>query len=273
MKNKDDLLNPYYIRDFLPLESRLLVPVIQVFDSTDSTNNILMEKNCIYPNGHTCFAEEQTNARGVSGNRWQNVNKNICFSVAWNFKENSLNLHMLNFLVAIKLIEALDRIGYIGIQAKWPNDIIYEGFKIGGILIDIKFKKNSQIFVVLGVGINLELSSTDKKNIDQKASDLQSVDSKIKLDRNKFSAELLGAIIECLSQFEKYDYKKLSDEWNRIDYNFNKVKMIEVCNNEIIEVQIKGINANGQLCCLYKNKLNNYNFNEVKIIKDEILRN
>ncbi len=232
-----------------------------------------MEKNCIYPNGHTCFSEEQTNARGVSGNSWQNVYKNICFSVAWNFKENTLNFHMLNFLVAIKLIKALERIGYIGIQAKWPNDIVYEGFKLGGILIDIKFKKNSQIFIVLGIGLNLELSNIDKKNIDQKATDLKSVNSKIKLDRNKYSAELLEAIIECLSQFEKYDCKKISDEWNCIDYNFNKVKMIKVCNNEIIKVQMKGINSDGQLCCLHGNRFNNYNFNEVEIIKDEILRN
>jgi len=273
MKNKDDLLNPYYIRDFLPLESRLLVPVIQVFDSVDSTNNILMEKNCIYPSGHSCFAEKQTNARGVAGNSWKNVLKNICFSVAWNFKEKPPHLHMLNFLVAIKLIKSLERIGYSRIQAKWPNDIVYKGSKLGGILIDVKYKKDSQIYIVLGVGLNLELSSEDKKNIDQKVSDLQSVDSKIKLDRNEYAAALLEATIECLTEFEKYDFEKLSDEWNLIDYNFNRVKTIKVSNSKIIEVQIKGINPEGRFCCIHDNKINHYNFNEVEIIKDEILRN
>ena len=48
------------------------------------------------------------------------------------------------------------------IQCKWPNDLIYNGSKLGGILIDIIYKKDSTIFLVVGVGINLEVSEADK---------------------------------------------------------------------------------------------------------------
>ena len=83
MENIDDLLNPYYIRDSLPIESKLLVPVIQVYENVDSTSNVLMEKNCIYPNGHVCFAEKQSNGRGMLEKSWLPTENNVCFSVAF----------------------------------------------------------------------------------------------------------------------------------------------------------------------------------------------
>ena len=65
---------------------------------------------------------------------------------------------------------------------------------------------------------------------------------------------------------------KLSEEWNNIDCNYDKIKTI-IINNEKIKTTIKGINEFGQLCCFHNNKMNHYNINEVEIIKDEFLRN
>ena len=148
----------------------MLVPVIQVYEEVDSTNNVLMQKNCIYPNGHACFAENQHNGRGLSNKSWVAAQSNICFSVAWNYDKALEIPHMLNFHVAIKLVKNLSNNGFLGIQCKWPNDLIYNGSKLGGILIDIIYKKDSTIFLVVGVGINLEVSEADKKNVNQKPS-------------------------------------------------------------------------------------------------------
>ena len=93
MKNTDDLLNPYYIRDSLSLESKMLVPVIQVYEEVDSTNNVLMQKNCIYPNGHACFAENQHKGRGLSNKSWVAAQSNICFSVSvWNYDKDLMSI-------------------------------------------------------------------------------------------------------------------------------------------------------------------------------------
>ena len=112
MKNTDDLLNPYYIRDSLPLESKMLVPVIQVYEEVDSTNNVLMEKNCIYPSGHVCFAENQYQGRGMSNKSWISTESNVCFSVAWNYDKALKIPYMLNYHVAIKLVKNLSKNGY-----------------------------------------------------------------------------------------------------------------------------------------------------------------
>ena len=272
MKNTDDLLNPYYIRDSLSLESKMLVPVIQVYEEVDSTNNVLMQKNCIYPNGHACFAENQHKGRGLSNKSWVAAQSNICFSVAWNYDKALEIPHMLNYHVAIKLVKNLSNNGFLGIQCKWPNDLIYNGSKLGGILIDIIYKKDSTIFLVVGVGINLEVSEADKKNVNQNITDLMSLKNIDHCNRNKISAILLNAVIESLSEFQNCDYQKLSEDWNNIDYNYNKLKNIKIGNKKI-RAKLMGINNLGQLCCLHDDKIYQYNINEVEIIKDEFLRN
>ncbi|MDC3386154.1 biotin--[acetyl-CoA-carboxylase] ligase [Gammaproteobacteria bacterium] len=272
MKNIDDLLNPYYIRDSLPIESKLLVPVIQVYENVDSTSNVLMEKNCIYPNGHTCFAEKQLNGRGMLEKSWLTTESNVCFSVAWNYEKPLEIPHMLNYFVAIKLVDELTQRGFSGIKTKWPNDIIYEGAKLGGILIDAVHRKDSKLYLVVGVGVNLKTSEADKSNIDQKISDLISTSSDPLADRNKIASFLLHAVIQSLSEFKEYDFRKISEDWNNMDYNLNKLKTIMVKNKKI-KTTLKGINELGQLCCFHDDKINLYNINEVRIIKDEFLRN
>ena len=270
MKNFDDFLNPYYIRDSLSIESKLLVPVIQVHENIASTNDTLLEKNCIYPNGHICMAENQTQGRGVSGHNWVAAKRNICFSAAWNFNQPIKQPHMLNYFIAINLIKSLVAMGYKGIKAKWPNDLTHNGFKLAGTLIDMVHKKDAKVYLVVGVGLNVEISKEDKKNINQNATDLLSVNSKNIVDRNKIAAALIDAVVESLSTFENCDYKKLSEDWNNIDYNYSQLKTILI-NKERIKAKLMGINELGQLRCFYGEKTYLYNINEVKIIKDEFL--
>lgn len=267
MKKYNELLNPYYIRDSLSLESKLLVPTLQVYNKVDSTNNILLEKNCIYPNGHTCLAEKQTMGRGMLNKSWLSVRKNVCFSTAWSFDENMKNFHLLNFLIAAKIISSLKNLKYSKIQAKWPNDIIYNDAKLAGILIDVIFKKNSKVYVVVGVGINIEVDNNDKKIIDQKITSLSEITNH-KLSRNTIAAALISAVVESLSIFKNYDFKKLSEEWNKIDYNYNKHKKLLINGIKIDNAKLLGINEKGQLRCLQNEIVNYYNINEVKIIND-----
>ncbi len=231
-----------------------------------------MEKNCLYPNGHVCFAENQTQGRGQSIKSWINTKRNICFSVSWNYDQIIKEPHILNFYIATKLANALRKEGFLNIKTKWPNDLIFQGSKFLGILIDLIHKKDSKIYLVVGIGANVEVSKEDKKNIEQDITDLKSINSSKSTNKNKLASVLLSAVVECLSEFENCDYKKLSEDWNNIDYNYDKIKKIMI-NNTKIETTIKGINEFGQLCCFHNNKMNHYNINEVEIIKDEFLRN
>ena len=231
-----------------------------------------MEKNCVYPNGHACFAENQTKGRGQSDKSWVSAENNVCFSVAWNFEKALKIPHMLNYYIAIKLVKELHKNDFKKINTKWPNDLIFEGAKIGGILIDLVYRKDSKIYLVVGVGLNLKVSDNDKKSIDQDVAGLLSIKKNSNLTRNKIAGILLNAVLESLSEFEFCDYKNLSEDWNDIDYNYNKVKNI-IIDNKKIKTTLMGINEFGKFCCFHDNKINLYEFSEVKIVKDELLCN
>ena len=249
----------------------MLIPVIQVYECIESTNDILLEKNCKYPSGHTCFAENQTNGRGMHDNKWFSSKNNICFSVSWNYEKLLENIHMLNYAIAVQVVKNLNIVGFKDIKLKWPNDLMFNNAKLGGILIDLVHIKNKKIYLVVGLGINLEVSKNDNNIIDQKISDLKSsYRNATEIEKNKIAATLLDAIVKCLSKFEEYDFKKLSEEWNNMDYNYNSSKKILVHDKEII-AKLMGINESGKLNCFHDKTIHAYNIGEVKILKDELL--
>ena len=67
------------------------------------------------------------------------------FFSCMNYEECHKHAHMLNFLVAVKVVNALKILGYKDICAKWPNDIVHNGSKLAGILIDSKYKKDAKV--------------------------------------------------------------------------------------------------------------------------------
>ena len=111
------------------------------------------------------------------------------------------------------------------------------------------------------------MDNNDKKIINQKITSLSEITNH-KLSRNTIAAALISVVVESLSIFKNYDFKKLSEEWNKIDYNYNKNKKLLINGIKIDNAKLLGINEKGQLCCLQNEIVNYYNINEVKIIND-----
>ena len=118
---------------------------------------------------------------------------NICFSVSWNYDKPLEKVHMLNYAIAVQVVKNLNDNGFKNIKLKWPNDLIFNNAKLGGILIDLVNKKNKKIYLVAGLGLNLEVSKNDNNKINQKISDLKSTNINKKIiEKNKIAAILLG---------------------------------------------------------------------------------
>ena len=132
----------------------------------------MINERTLYPNGHTCFAEKQNHGRGVSGKKWIAVENGIYLSTSWTFEENINSLPVLNQILGINLITTLIDYGFDGLSIQWPNDIVYSQKKLGGILIESKFTADKEMYVVVGIGINLTLSDENKKTIDRKSTSL-----------------------------------------------------------------------------------------------------
>ena len=124
-----------------------------------STSDFLKEKyhQGKVKNNDLILASYQNKGRGQHNNSWVAASgDNITFSLFSNFQDFSLpEKFLLNAAVCSAIVKALSDIGLFDTKIKWPNDILSENRKIGGILIENIVRKNAIVSSIIGVGINV----------------------------------------------------------------------------------------------------------------------
>src|SRR5690554_891663 len=182
-----DLLDLVVIQEALPGSLEAAIGW-QLLDSVDSTNAQLM-RQLTAPAGdrvmQVCLAEQQTSGRGRRGRDWVSpYAQNVYLSVAVPFSDGAQKLEGLSLLVGLVLVEALEACGFQGCGLKWPNDILLEGRKLAGILVEITGDLTADCVAVIGVGINV-LMKDPESAIAQAWTSLLLSRQVAQLDRNR----------------------------------------------------------------------------------------
>jgi BirA family biotin operon repressor/biotin-[acetyl-CoA-carboxylase] ligase len=124
------------------------------FDRLESTNEIairLAQEG--HPEGTVVLANEQTKGRGRKGNTWYSpADVNLYFSII--LYPHSDQLQYLPFCAALAVVRALERIE-LRAEVKWPNDVLVNGKKISGVLVETAMEQNKLLYAVVGCGINV----------------------------------------------------------------------------------------------------------------------
>lgn len=139
----------------------------------DSTNNYAANllKAGKARSGTVILADEQTNGRGQRGAVWQSEpGMNLQFSALWMPEHLSITAQKyMNFAVVVALVRYFKKKTIVA-HIKWPNDILVQGRKIGGVLIESTINENSIGHTIIGVGLNVNqtefgnLNATSLKN-------------------------------------------------------------------------------------------------------------
>ncbi|MFA7445586.1 MAG: biotin--[acetyl-CoA-carboxylase] ligase [Flavobacteriaceae bacterium] len=141
-------------------------------NATASTNDYLrvLCNTQRVENYTTVTAEIQTQGKGQRGNKWTTEpHKNLTFSILIQdvLPENA-SVFDLNIAVSTALISALESFKIPKISIKWPNDILADGKKIAGILIENSISGNHKVLSIVGVGVNV--NQTDFGNLPRASS-------------------------------------------------------------------------------------------------------
>ncbi len=199
---------------------------LEVLDEVASTNTYLMQyKGAAHA---TCVAAHvQTNGKGRRGRTWvSQLGASLTFSLLWRFQCGAAALSGLSLAVGVALIRALASVGMTDVQLKWPNDVLIEGKKLAGILIELQGDLEGPSAAVIGVGVNLNLPKNVLGGIDQPAIDLAnaSIES---IDQNELLGVLLKHLADVLSGFEQHGFIGLRDEWlSHHAYHNKSVRML-----------------------------------------------
>ncbi|PKG81550.1 biotin--[acetyl-CoA-carboxylase] synthetase [Colwellia sp. 75C3] len=223
------------------------LPLVEVHSLIDSTNDYLMRRlpNQVSP-GQVCLAEYQSAGRGRRGRQWISpFGSQIYLSMYW-YLEQGLSAAMgLSLVTALAVSDAVKAHSDIQVQLKWPNDIYLDGVKLAGILIDLEGQALEPSHCVIGIGLNLHMPEEAGKLIEQKWTDLQS-HSKVKIDRNALSAQLISCLRQRLHQHQQEGLVPMLDEWHAHDAFLNKrVKLIT--GERVTHGICRGVNNQGAL--------------------------
>jgi BirA family transcriptional regulator, biotin operon repressor / biotin---[acetyl-CoA-carboxylase] ligase len=214
-----ELLDKAEIMDALSDRAYSLISSLEIHDRITSTNTYLVER--VLENiqsGAVCIAEQQTAGKGRRGRQWVSpFGSNIYLSILWRFQNSPLAMSGLSLAVGVAVIRALKSHFTDDFQLKWPNDIFYQGKKLGGILVEVSGESGGPCSAVVGLGLNIYLPEAEASEITQQWTDLTQITGNHERNRNAIAGSLLNQLIPIIAAFEESGISGYTDEWRSYD--------------------------------------------------------
>ncbi len=203
---------------------------VDVLHSTDSTNTqLLAAKAACDP--QMLFAERQTAGRGRRGRDWVSpFGANLYGSIGYTFASWPPRITTLPLAMAVAIARVIDAAGLPEVVIKWPNDLHIEGQKLAGILMETRGEAGGACRVVVGVGLNVGLSSAQAVAITQPWTSLAAAltaRGRPVPSRNTLAALLVSELVAALGHFAQHGFTPFAAEWKRRDVLAGQAVRIE----------------------------------------------
>jgi len=197
-----DVLTPDLLRK--RLKGNLFGKRVFHFFKTDSTNRVAMELGYAgEPEGTVVLAEAQTAGRGRSGRSWHSERgTGLYFTILLRPRLAPAQAPLLTMLAGVSAHTAITAQTGLVPELKWPNDLLLNGKKLGGILTEMHAEPSQVRFVIVGIGINV--------NQEKFPAELSSMATSIRKESGRASYRL-ELLVRLLVQFES-DYNRFLRE-------------------------------------------------------------
>lgn len=219
---------------------------IEIVKRTGSTNSDLLERIDSLARPTLLLALSQTAGRGRNGRAWHSEpGASLTFSLAWKFPLAPHQLAGLPLAVGVALAHALGKLG-IQVRLKWPNDVLKNGGKLAGVLIETPHTPQSGngTWAVIGVGINMTLPDSLEEKIGTGAADAPRLSQ---LDRSILMAVLLDELAHALTLFGREGLKAFVLSWNEL-HAFAGQEVVVIDRGQIMRRGVAaGIEGDGRL--------------------------
>jgi len=208
-----DLLTPAEVKPLL--KTKWLGKTIHYFESLDSTNStayqLAMEGA---REGDLVIAEGQTRGRGRLGREWFSPPfLNLYLSVILRPKIPLQQASLITLMAAVATSGAIERFSGLRPSIKWPNDILMSSRKVAGLLNEVRSETDRIHFVILGIGVNLNVDRREMPHEVQKMATSLKEEMGQTVSRKAFLQSLLSELEKGYTLFLKEGGEAILKTW------------------------------------------------------------
>jgi len=188
---------------------------IRVFEQTTSTNDVAekLARDGV-KEGVVVFAESQTRGRGRLGRRWLSPRRaGLWFSVLLRPALRPQETTQLTVAAATALWRAIQRETGLHPEIKWPNDLLLRGRKVAGMLTELTAELDRVKHVILGIGVDVNLSAGDFPSELRKVATSLKIESGGMVSRSELAVEILRELDRDYARVCVGDFPSVADEW------------------------------------------------------------
>ncbi|MEQ1516750.1 MAG: biotin--[acetyl-CoA-carboxylase] ligase [Usitatibacteraceae bacterium] len=231
---------------------------VEVLTEIDSTNSELTRRALAGAPGGLCLAAEtQSAGRGRRGRQWHSaLGSSLTFSLLWRFDRGAAQLGGLSLVVGLAILRALQDFGLrdpASVGLKWPNDVVAGNAKLAGVLIETQGDMLGPTTVIIGIGINVNLSDALKSNIDQPATDVAALCDELP-SRNRLLARVLRELVIVLDEFRAAGFGPFKSAWRAHNVLQDKPVRVLFGDGAVVDATVKDVADDGTLIVIAKGK-------------------
>ncbi|WP_439136337.1 bifunctional biotin--[acetyl-CoA-carboxylase] ligase/biotin operon repressor BirA [Pseudomaricurvus sp.] len=259
-----ELLDAKRVRAGLSGAAAGFLSELDVRQSVDSTNVQAMARaGAGGAQGYVCLAEHQTAGRGRRGRAWVSpFGQSLYCSVVVEFDGGAAALEGLSLAVGVALVRAVKQLGVEGVGLKWPNDVLWEGRKLAGVLLEMTGDPAGVCQVVVGIGLNVRMAEASAVAIDQPWADMNQILPGV--SRNELAAALLDQLLPMLATYHLAGFSTYRQEWEVAHVHAGREVKLLTASEDIRGVAL-GVTDSGALRLQIGDTVQEFNGGEVSL--------
>jgi BirA family transcriptional regulator, biotin operon repressor / biotin---[acetyl-CoA-carboxylase] ligase len=217
---------------------------VRVVERCTSTNDVLLREN----NTVLLAAEEQTAGRGRRGRRWHSApGAGLTFSLGRRIRRRARELAALSLVAGVAAARSLRALGVRRAALKWPNDLVVDGAKLGGILVEARTAGGSRSqgsYAVIGLGINCRRTPGLAARLGR---EVAFVNDFVAVSRNGILQGIGSALLTALDAFEAGGLDALRADWEAMDAHAGQRVRVRLAGGRVVTGVAGGLAEDGAL--------------------------
>lgn len=222
---------------------------VRVLERCTSTNDLLLKEN----DAVLLAAEEQTAGRGRRGRRWHSApGAGLTFSLGRRVRRPARELAALSLVAGVAAARALRALGVRKAALKWPNDLVVDGAKLGGILVEARTsgRRSDGSYAVIGLGINCRRTPGLAARLGR---EVAFVSDFAGVSRTEVLQSTASALLTALDAFEAGGLDAFRAEWEAMDAHAGQRLRVRLAGGRVVTGVAGGLAEDGALRLVTRN--------------------